>query len=109
MHDDVFLLISNFPGADTARKAVRLLVEEQLIACGNLITSVESIYRWKGAIEIANEVTVIAKTTAARADFAMARLRALHPYEVPEILLVPVTAGWPPYLEWVTAQCASAE
>jgi periplasmic divalent cation tolerance protein len=107
MHDDVFLLISNFPGADTARKAVRLLVEERLIACGNLIPGVESIYEWKGVIETAHEVTVIAKTTASRADEAMTRLRALHPYDVPEILLVPVTTGWPAYLEWVAGQCES--
>lgn len=105
MHEDVFLLISNFPGADTARKAVRLLVEERLIACGNLIPGVESIYEWKGEIETANEVTVIAKTTASCADEAMARLRSLHPYEVPEILLVPMTTGWPAYLEWVAGQC----
>jgi periplasmic divalent cation tolerance protein len=103
---DIFLLISNFPGADTARKAVRLLVEERLIACGNLITGVESIYEWKGVIENTHEVTVIAKTTAERADEAMTRLRALHPYEVPEILLVPVTTGWPDYLSWIAAQCA---
>ncbi len=105
MNEDVFLLISNFPGADTARKAVRLLVEERLIACGNLITGAESIYEWKGVIENVSEVTVIAKTTAARADEAMTRLRALHPYEVPEILLVPVTTGWADYLAWVAAQC----
>jgi periplasmic divalent cation tolerance protein len=105
MHEDVFILLSNFPGVDTARKAVRLLVEERLIACGNLIPGVESIYEWKGAIETANEVTLIAKTTASRADEALARLRALHPYEVPEILLVPVPTGWPAYLEWVVGQC----
>lgn len=104
MHEDVFILLSNFPGADTARKAVRLLVEERLIACGNLIPGVESIYEWKGVIETANEVTVIAKTTAGRADEALARLRALHPYEVPEILLLPITTGWPAYLEWIAEQ-----
>ena len=79
MHEEIFLLISNFPGADTARKAVRILVEERLIACGNLITGVESIYEWKGMIENANEVMVIAKTTAGRADAAMTRLRASAP------------------------------
>ena len=106
MHEDVILLISNFPGADAARAAVRALVEERLIACGNLITGVESIYEWKGVIETANEVTVIAKTPAARADEAMKRLRAMHPYEVPEILQVPATTGWPEYLSWVATQCA---
>lgn len=106
MHEDVFILLSNFPGADTARKAVRLLVEERLIACGNLIPGVESVYEWKGVVETAKEVTVIAKTTAGRADEAMARLRALHPYELPEILLLPVTTGLPAYLEWIAAQCS---
>jgi periplasmic divalent cation tolerance protein len=104
MQEDVFILLSNFPGAETARKAVRLLVEERLIACGNLISGVESIYEWKGEMETTHEVMVVAKTTATRADEAMARLRALHPYEVPEVLLLPVTTGWPAYLEWVAAQ-----
>jgi len=105
MTDDTFIILSNFPGADTARKAVRMLVEEHLIACGNLIPGVESIYEWKGVVETANEVTVIAKTTARCADAAMERLRALHPYDVPEILLLPITTGWPAYIEWVAGQC----
>lgn len=109
MHDDVFILLSNFPGAETARKAVRLLVEERLVACGNLVSGVESIYEWKGEMETTHEVMVFAKTTADRADAAMARLRALHPYEVPEILLLPVTTGSADYVKWVGEQCASRE
>ncbi len=105
MSVDVVLLLSNFPDAETARKAVRALVEERLIACGNLIPGVESIYEWKGAMETATEVTVIAKTTASRADEAVERLRALHPYEVPEILVIPVATGLPAYLGWVAEQC----
>ena len=106
MADGVTLLLSNFPDADTARKAVRALVEERLIACGNLIPGVESIYEWKGALETSAEVMTVCKTTASRANAAQARLRALHPYEVPEILQLPVSGGWPDYLAWVAAQCA---
>jgi periplasmic divalent cation tolerance protein len=105
---NVVILLSNFPDAGTARTAARTLVEERLIACGNLIPGVESIYRWKGAVEAGSEVTLLCKTTAERAADAQARLRALHPYEVPEILQLPVSAGWPPYLAWVAENCAES-
>ena len=105
MSTDVVVLLSNFPDADSARAAVRALVEERLAACGNIIPGVESIYEWKGAIETSAEVTVILKTVASRADEAQARLRSLHPYEVPEILRLPVTGGWPDYLVWVAGNC----
>ena len=68
MSSEVVILLSNFPDAATARKAVRALVEERLIACGNLIPGVESIYEWKGVVETSAEVTVIAKTSGTRAE-----------------------------------------
>jgi len=105
MSSDVVILLSNFPDADSARAAVRALVEEHLAACGNIIPGVESIYEWKGAIETSAEVTVILKTVAARAEEAQTRLRSLHPYEVPEILRLPVAGGWPDYLAWVAGNC----
>ena len=108
MSEEVLILLSNFADADTARKAVRALLEERLIACGNLIPGVESIYEWKGTLETSAEVMVVCKTTASRADAAQARLRALHPYEVPEILRMPVSGGCPEYLAWVATQCRPA-
>jgi periplasmic divalent cation tolerance protein len=105
MSSEVVILLSNFPDADAARKAVRALVGERLVACGNIVPGIESIYEWKGAIETGAEVMVVCKTTAARAGEAQSRLRALHPYEVPEILRIPVSAGWPEYLAWVAGQC----
>jgi periplasmic divalent cation tolerance protein len=105
MSSDTVILLSNFPDADPARKAVRTLVEERLAACGNIIPGVESIYEWKGALETAAEVTVLIKTTASLVVEAQRRLRSLHPYEVPEILQIPVTGGWPDYLAWVAGQC----
>jgi periplasmic divalent cation tolerance protein len=108
MSSEIVILLSNFPDADSARKAVRALVGERLVACGSIVPGVESIFEWKGVLETAAEVTVICKTTAARARAAQARLRSLHPYEVPEILRIPVTGGWPEYLAWVAGQCRPA-
>ena len=105
MGSEVVILLSNFPDADSARAAVRTLVEERLIACGNLISGVESIYEWKGAMETSTEVMAMCKTTAESAAPAQERLRSLHPYEVPEILQIPASAGWPDYLAWVANQC----
>ena len=107
MSSEVVILLSNFPDAAIARSSVRTLVEERLIACGNIIPGIESIYEWKGTLETSAEVMVVCKTTASSASDAIARLRALHPYEVPEILQIPVSAGWPDYLGWVAAQCGS--
>ena len=107
MGGEVVILLSNFPDAETARKAVRTLVEERLIACGNLIPGVESIYEWKGAMETGTEVMAVCKTTAGFAASAQERLRSLHPYEVPEILQIPVSSGWPGYVAWVATQCGS--
>ncbi len=95
------ILLSTFPEIEAARLAVRTLVEERLVACGNIVPGVESIYRWQGALETSAEVMVFFKTTTNSAAVAQARLRELHPYEVPEILRLPVDGGWPPYLEWV--------
>ena len=104
---DVIILLSTFPDIAAARTAVRTLVEERLVACGNIMPGVESIYRWQGAVETSMEVMVIFKTTADSAEAAQARLRELHPYEVPEILRLPVDGGWPPYLDWVRDSTSS--
>jgi periplasmic divalent cation tolerance protein len=101
MATDVVILLSTFPDHNTARTAACTLVEESLVACGNLLSGVESIYRWKGEVETSAEVLVIFKTTMQRADEAMLRLRGLHPYDVPEILRIGVEDGWPDYLKWV--------
>jgi periplasmic divalent cation tolerance protein len=103
----IVLLLSTFPDRDAAITAVRTLVEKRLVACGNIVPGVESIYRWQGSVETSAEVMVIFKTTADSAEAAQARLRELHPYEVPEILQLPVDAGWAPYLDWVRDSTSS--
>ena len=109
MSSEVVILLSNFPDAAAARNAVRTLVGERLIACGNIIPGVESIYEWNGKLETSAEVMVVCKTTVHSAPAAQARLRALHPYEVPEILQIPVSGGWPDYMAWVATQTIPPE
>ena len=95
---EVKMVFTTFPDVEVARTIVRTLVEERLVACGNIIPAVESIYRWKGAIETAEECIVIFKTSCPAAMGE--RLRALHPYEVAEILEIGVD-GSAAYLDWV--------
>lgn len=97
----VLLLLSTFPDAETARRIARTLVEERLAACANLIPGVESIYRWQGKIEQNPEVVALFKTTEAGQARLEARLKELHPYELPEILLFRPESGLPAYLRWI--------
>ena len=80
---------------------VRTLVEERLVACGNIVPGVRSIYRWQGAVEESAEALIIFKTTAEAWPQLKERLAQLHPYDVPELLLVTIDDGYAPYLNWV--------
>ena len=95
------ITLSTFADADTARQAAHALVEERLAACANIVPQVESIYRWQGKIESGTEVLVIFKTTRERYPAFEQRLRALHPYEVPEIVALDIAAGSSAYLAWI--------
>lgn len=92
------------PDATTADRLARAVVEARLAACVNALPGVRSTYRWKGQVEQADEVLLLIKTTAARLDALTARLRELHPYELPEVLAVEASAGLPEYLDWVAQQ-----
>jgi periplasmic divalent cation tolerance protein len=79
----------------------RTLVEEGLAACVNVLPPMESVYRWQGSVHQDAERQLVIKTRAERLDALQGRLKTLHPYEVPEFLVLPVSAGSPGYLEWV--------
>lgn len=105
MSTEVLVVYSTMPAAEAERIA-ETLVAERLVACVNLVGPVRSIYRWEGAIQKDEEVLAVIKTTVARYAAMAARLRELHPYQVPEILALPVGAGHAPYLAWVADETA---
>ena len=102
MAEEAVVVFTTFPDQETARRIVRALVEERLIACGNLVPGVESIYRWKGEIETSGETLAILKTEIGQYSAMEQRLRNLHPYEVPECIMLRVRDGSPDYLRWIT-------
>lgn len=94
------------PDRDTARAIASVVVAEGVAACANILPDMESVYRWQGAVEHAQECVLILKCLPAGFDVLSARVRALHPYEVPCIIALPVTAGLPDYLAWLAAESA---
>jgi periplasmic divalent cation tolerance protein len=90
-----------------AEALARRLVEERLCACVNVLPGVRSVFRWQGAVDVADEHLLVLKTTAAGAARLRARVLELHPYEVPEVLELPVAGGSEPYLRWLTGSVAS--
>lgn len=105
--DDVVIVVSNAPDALLAKRIAHVLVEEGLAACVNLGPPGLSMYMWEGKLEGAEEIPLTMKTTAARAAALVGRLKQLHPYQVPEVLVLPVTAGLASYLEWVRGASSS--
>ncbi len=101
---DTLLVITNCPDEEVAHRIALALVEEHLAACVNLLPRVQSIYRWQGAVESASEVPLLIKTTAACYPALEAAIRERHPYDVPEIIALPITAGLPAYLNWLAAE-----
>jgi periplasmic divalent cation tolerance protein len=105
MAGQILLAVSTFPDAETARKIVREIIDARLAACGNIVP-IESIYRWQGKVESSGEVLAIFKLDAQRYREFEEKLRALHPYEVPEIISLKIDNGLPEYLSWVGESCA---
>ena len=92
------------PDPDTAARIGRALVEEGLIACANVVPGIRSIYRWEGRVADDAEVLIVLKTRADRCAAVAARVKALHPYELPEVVALPVVGGSVAYLDWVAEQ-----
>lgn len=101
--EDTLLVLVTCP-PDHAEAIARGLVEAGLAACVNQVPGLRSTYRWQGQVQTDDEALLLAKTTAPRFEALRARVLELHPYELPEVIAVPVTWGHAPYLEWI-AQC----
>ena len=106
MAEKILLALSTFPDGDTARRISNELVTEKFAACANILPAVESIYRWKDKIESGKETLVFFKLSDDRRSAFQDKLRSLHPYEVPEIIFVPVANGLPEYIAWVVDSCS---
>ena len=97
----ITMAIVTAPSHDVADRLVTTIVEERLAACGNIVPGLTSIYHWEGALQRDSEVLIIFKTTRAVLAQLMARVQEIHPYDVPEVLAVPITAGLDAYVAWV--------
>jgi periplasmic divalent cation tolerance protein len=105
----VRLILVSAPSAESAQALVEPLVEEGRVACGTILPGALSIYRWEGAVARAPECMILLKTTEEAVPGVMSRLRELHPYELPEILVLPLSGGLPGYLDWVVASTRDGE
>ena len=98
---DVVVVLTTVPTGNKGEEIGRTLVEERLAACVNLLAPMTSIYRWRGAIESESEQQMVIKTTRGRVPALQSRLAALHPYELPEFLVLAVADSSAAYFEWV--------
>ncbi|MEW6517412.1 MAG: divalent-cation tolerance protein CutA [candidate division FCPU426 bacterium] len=101
---ELCVLFITVPNAEVGERVARALVEERLAACVNRVPGLTSIYRWQGKIECDPEELLVVKTRQSLVPELAARVQALHPYQVPEVIALPIVAGLPSYLDWVAAE-----
>ena len=104
MESTKLLVLTNLPNRQAAEKLADTLIEQKLAACVNILAPCRSVYRWKDAVQHDEEHPMLIKTTAERYAALEQAVRAGHPYELPEIIALPIERGLPAYLDWVAAQ-----
>ena len=107
MRSTVVVLVT-CPTLPQARRLANAVVRKRLAACVNCVPGVESLFWWGGKVDRAREALLIMKTTSRRFPQLQRAIRSLHPYQVPEILAVPVSSGSPPYLAWVASSVSAS-
>ncbi len=107
-HTDAIVVLTTVASDEEGVRLVRALLERRLIACGTLVPGARSLYRWQGKIADEREVVLILKTRSARLETLQAAFGELHPYKVPELLALPVSAGLPKYLDWISGETTLA-
>ena len=103
------LILTNLPDNASAEKLARALIDSRAAACVNVLAPCHSIYRWQGAVETAEEVPLLIKSTAANYPLIEEMVRAHHPYDVPELIAIPITHGLPAYLAWLATETEQHE
>lgn len=106
MASETVVALTTLPSPEKAAELARRLVEEGLVACVNVVPGIRSIYRWKGEICDEPEAICVMKTRRERVPALKGRLVSLHPYEVPELVVLDVADGHVPYLQWVAESCS---
>src|SRR5262249_33276188 len=101
---DALLVLTTLPSSDVAAELAKTVVGEKLAACANILPALRSIYRWQGKVHDENEVLVLLKTQGRQYESLKARILALHPYEVPEVIAIPVERGHQAYLDWILSE-----
>lgn len=99
------LVLTNCSDETSANAIALAVVEARLAACVNILPRIQSIYRWQGKVESASEIPLLIKTTADNYPALESAIRAQHPYEIPEIIALPIERGLPAYLNWVAETC----
>jgi periplasmic divalent cation tolerance protein len=107
MSDDAIVVFMTAANGEEASRLAEMLVGAHLAACVQILPEIESVYRWQGKIERSSEVLLLAKTTRGKFDDLESEVRALHSYDTPEIVAVPIVAGSAPYLEWLVKSADS--
>lgn len=98
------LIITNFPDKKGAAAFAEALIERQLAACVDVLSPCVSMYRWQGKIESADEIPVLIKTRRQHYDQVEQLIKMMHPYELPEVIMVPIMDGLPAYLQWIASE-----
>lgn len=109
MSDGPQIVLCTVPDRDTAEQIAANLVTEQLAACVTIVPGITSVYRWKNRIEKDAEYLLIIKTHSAVFATLQDNIRRLHPYELPEVIAVPITDGLPEYLDWISTSLAQPQ
>ena len=107
--DEAAAIFCNAPDRETARRIADRLVAERLAACVNILAPCESVFRWDGKTERGEEFPMIVKTARARVDAVAAAVRDAHPFEVPEVVALPIIGGLPEYLAWVRDETTESD
>jgi periplasmic divalent cation tolerance protein len=100
------LVLCTCPNAEVAQTLACALVDEHLAACVTVVPAVQSVYRWQGAVQVDDEVLLLIKTVSAQLQSLQERIQSLHPYELPEIVVVNIDSGLPAYLDWLARETA---
>ncbi|UJP04662.1 MAG: divalent-cation tolerance protein CutA [Nitrosomonas sp.] len=105
---DTILVLTNYPNKEDAVALSHALIDQQLAACVNVLSPCTSVYRWQGAVESAEEVPVLIKTRRWHYERVEQLIKMMHPYELPEVIMIPIAGGLPAYLQWIATETPSS-